>query len=134
MWYEYSVSGTLVSSIASHPAQLFYDVVGFKCIFPSSDLLRGVSRFETDVSVLPVDPIIKGKNIRLDILPLENGTIRPETSISNRLAPRNNPEDERIQLFYLNSSNYLHQLRISSLASCRSVHRIWFENPQGQFD
>jgi hypothetical protein len=82
-----------------HPAQLFYDVVGLKCILPSSDLLRCLSRFETDVSVLPVDPIIKGKNIRLDILTLENGTIIPETSISNHLAPRNNPEDERTQSY-----------------------------------
>ena len=68
-------------------------------ITPSSRLLRDVRRFETDVSGLPICPIFNGQAD----LPswtawhLNIGLIRsPETSVSNLLTPRNNPEDGRL--------------------------------------
>jgi hypothetical protein len=52
--------------------------------------------FETVVSGLPLCPLFKGQAVQEEI-PLEMGQIGcPETSVSNRLSPRNNPEDGRI--------------------------------------
>jgi hypothetical protein len=57
---------------------------------PFSVLLRGVRRFQTDVSGLPIGPALK-----------EGPTGSPETSVSNHLTPRNNPEDGRIKAVYI---------------------------------
>lgn len=54
-------------------------------ILPSSGLFRGVRLFETGV-------------VRLSVPPLKMEPIgRPETSVSNHLMPRNNPEEEVLQ-------------------------------------
>ena len=53
--------------------------------------------YEIDVSGLHIGPIFK-RNMSKYILTLEMGPIsNAETSVSNHLTPRNNPEDGRIQ-------------------------------------
>ena len=75
-------------------------------IFPSSGLLRGIRWFQTDVSGLPVRRFFSGQAV---LGPLKMGPIYNfETSVSNHLTLRNNPEDGRI---YFNSDG--------SLRSCR---------------
>ena len=64
-------------------------------ILPSSGLLRDVRWFETDVSGLPIGPNFKGQACILEMGPM----FSPETSISNPLTPRNNPEDGRIRFY-----------------------------------
>ena len=60
-------------------------------------LLRGVRRFKTDVSGLPIGPIFK--SLRWIAWPLKMGPIGSlETSVFNQRTPRNNPEDRRIQV------------------------------------
>jgi hypothetical protein len=56
-------------------------------ILPSSGLLSGVRRLETDVSGLPIGPIFKGRLLKIG--PIGS----PETSVSNHITQRNNPED-----------------------------------------
>jgi hypothetical protein len=53
--------------------------------FPRRRLLRGVRRFETDVSGLPIGSIFKGQAVRVEV------------SVSNHITSRNNPEDGRLQ-------------------------------------
>ena len=55
-------------------------------ILPSSGLLRGVRWFNIDVSGLPIEFMSTG--------PIGS----PETSVSNYVRPRNNPENRRIHL------------------------------------
>jgi hypothetical protein len=47
-------------------------------ILPSSELLRGVRWFETDVSVLPVGPIFKGQAVLLRVKMSKNDTLTPK--------------------------------------------------------
>jgi hypothetical protein len=70
-------------------------------ILPSSGLLRGVMWFETDVSGLPICPILKGQGVQEEAWaawPMKMGSLGcPATSVSNDLMPRSNTEDGRIQ-------------------------------------
>jgi hypothetical protein len=67
-------------------------------ILPSCELLRGVRWFETDVSGLSFGPIFKGQASLWPAWLLKMGPINsPETSVLNRLTPRNNPLEGRIQ-------------------------------------
>jgi hypothetical protein len=89
-------------------------------ILPSSGLLRGVSWSETDVSRLPIGPIFKGPL-------LEDGTIdSPETSVSNHLTPRNNPEDERIHKNNLILCYNFHQF-LKNITNWRNVLPTQFQ-------
>ena len=67
---------------------------------PSFGSLRGERWFETDVSEVPVGFHFQGPSCQASwpAWPLNKGPIgRPETSVTNHLARRKNPEDGRIQ-------------------------------------
>ena len=68
--------------------------VSLHSIHPSSGSLRGVKWFKTDVAGLPIGRIFNGHDVAH-----QDGadTTCPETSVSNNLTTRNNPEDGRIQ-------------------------------------
>ena len=52
--------------------------------------------FETDVSGLPIGPSFNGQDVSWTSCPLKMEPIgNPETSASNHLTPRNNPEDRK---------------------------------------
>jgi hypothetical protein len=56
----------------------------------SSGLLRSVRWFDTEGSRLSIDPVFRDKAVQeID---------SPETSVSNHLTPRNNPEDKKISV------------------------------------
>ena len=77
-------------------------------ILSSPGLLHGVRWFETDVSGLHISPIYKGE------LPLKMGPKgSPETSVSNHLTLRNNPEDGIISTIIFVLSFILHSGDVS---------------------
>jgi hypothetical protein len=76
-------------------------------------ILRGVRWFETDVSELPVSPIFKNQAVQEEAWSLKMRLIgRSETSFSNHLTPRNNPEDGKIQIHTLEIIILVPSLRI----------------------
>ena len=80
-WFQTDVPGLLIGSI-----------------FKGQD----VQAAENDVSELSIDPIFKGQAVKKKAVwtsgPLNKRPIgRLETSVSNHLTPRNNPESEMIQ-------------------------------------
>jgi hypothetical protein len=58
-------------------------------------ITRRLRKFDVDVSGLPIGPIFKGKPL-----------CSPETSVSNYLTSRNNPEDGRVQFNFGGSLRY----------------------------
>ena len=100
---------------------------------PSSGLLHGVRLFETDISGPPISPILKGQHVQEIyvghplISEIKNSLIckafkmaqigGPETSVSNHLTSRNNPEDERIQF---KGGGSLRSRKISFGVECRN--------------
>jgi hypothetical protein len=113
MWLRIQTNGALLwtrnefsGSINARDSLSSWKIVSFRdrrlplrmnWILPPSGLLGGMRLFETDVSGITVSRIFKSQAVQ-EARPLKMRPTALESSISNHLTPRNNPEDGRIQL------------------------------------